>query len=109
MQPFFISNKLLKEPHIGTNDGSFLLHVLVRLAQRHPVMFHHVGNADRSRPTDAGDAMDECLSTSLLDLIDLREAVVKMCLQIHVWRIINCYFDALNSGESLVRDLDRQV
>ena len=109
VQPLFISDKLLKEPHIRANDGSFLLHVLVRLAQCQPVVSHHVGDADRRRPTDASDAMDECLSATSMDLIDLREAVFKMSLQIHVRRIVDRYFDALNRGESLVRDLDRQI
>ena len=83
--------------------------MLIRLPQRHRVVLHHVGYADRRRSTHTRDAVHECLSAVSTNLIDSPEAVVEMRQQVFAWGIIDLNLDAFDRRISFVRDFDRQV
>ena len=109
VQPHLVRDELLKESHVWTNDGSSPLDVLIRLTERHRVVLHHVGYADRRRTTHTCDAVHKGLSAVSPNLIDSSEAVIEMRAQVFAGRIIDLNLDAFHRRVSFVRDFDRQV
>ena len=109
VQPHLVRDELLKESYVWTNDGSSPLDVLIRLPQRHRMVLHHVGYADRRRSTHTRDAVHKGLSAISTNLINSPEAVVEMRQQVFTWRIIDLNLDAFDRRISFVRDFNRQV